>query len=88
MKESMVDVQRLASTVATTDKDLKTLIVVLLERQRDDSTRFETLETSMDSVLKAIQNLDTGHRVSSSSPSFQVRNVKLDFPKFDESNVL
>ena len=31
MKESMVDVQRLASTVATTDKDLKTLIVALLE---------------------------------------------------------
>jgi len=42
----------------------------------------------MDSVLKAIQNLDTGHRVSSSSPSFQVRNVKLDFPKFDGSDVL
>jgi len=41
MKESMVDVQRLASIVATTDKVLKTLIVALLERQRDDSTRFE-----------------------------------------------
>jgi len=42
----------------------------------------------MDSILKAIQNIDTSYRVSSSSPSFQVRNVKLDFPNFDGSGVL
>jgi len=88
MKESMVDVKHLANTVAATDKDLKALIAALSERQRDDSTRFETLEISMDSVIKSIQALDTGSRLSSSSPSFQVRNVKLDFPKFDGSEVL
>jgi len=42
----------------------------------------------MDFVLKSIQALDTCSRLSSSSPSFQVRNVKLDFPKFDGSEVL
>jgi len=35
-----------------------------------------------------IQALGTGLRVISQSPSFQVRNVKLDFQKFDGFEVL
>jgi len=88
MKEAVVDVKQLTTTVATTNHDLQSLITSLHERQRDDSTRFQTLETTMDAVLKSIQALVTGSRAVSHSPSFQVRNVKLDFPKFDGSEVL
>nr|KYP47443.1 hypothetical protein KK1_030902 [Cajanus cajan] len=42
----------------------------------------------MDSVLKSIKALETSSRPVYPSTSFQVRNVKLDFPKFDGSEVL
>jgi len=68
----MVDVKQLANEVATIDRDLKSLIATLHERLQDDFTCFETLETSMDSVLKSIHPLDIGSHISSPSLSFQV----------------
>jgi len=42
----------------------------------------------VDNMLKSIAALESGSRLSPQSSSFQVRNLKLDFPRFDGSDVL
>ena len=74
----------------------KMLEMLEVDRQ-ENKARFETLEVAMDTLLKlnnAGANLHmnvTGNKSiggSSSPPPFQVRSVKLDFPRFDRSEVL
>jgi len=70
------------------DRNLQDLIATLRDHHKDDSTRFETLKTIMDKVLKSIANLEQGSHFSAQPSSFQLRNVKLDFPLFDGFDVL
>ena len=88
LKDVTVDVKQLSESISATDRHLQALIATLNDRHKDDSKRFETLETTMDNVLKSIAALESGSRLSHQSSSFQVRNVKLDFPRFDGSDVL
>ena len=70
----------------------------MLEADRQENkSRFETLEDAMDTLLKSNNaganlhmNIAGNNSIggSSSPPPFQVRNVKLDFPRFDGSEVL
>lgn len=50
------------------------------------STRFESLETAM--TLLRVASTSSNRSNSSFAPPFHVRNVKLDFPHFNGSNVL
>jgi len=70
LKEIAIDVQQLSVAVVAKERDFQTLMATVRDRQRDDSTHFEMLETTMDSVLKSIATLDSGSRFSSSSSSF------------------
>jgi len=54
--------------------------------QKDNKAWFESLEVAVKSLLK--QNSGSGENHNLPHPPFQVRNVKLDFPCFDESEVL
>jgi len=88
LKDLSLDVKTLNDAVAATNRDIKRLLETMTHQRSDDNTRFETVETTLDSVLQSIANLQSGSENPSSRPSFQVRNVKLDFPRFDGSDVL
>jgi len=63
-------------------KELSAQVSKLLELfkadRQENKIMFETLEVAMDSLLKTN---------TASPPLFQVCNVKLDFPRFDDSEV-
>ncbi|KAJ1397503.1 Aspartic peptidase domain superfamily [Sesbania bispinosa] len=65
--------------------DVKRILELMMSRDRESNTRFETLEAAIDSLLKSSEA-----EVSSSrqSQSFRVCSVKLDFPCFDGADVL
>jgi len=54
--------------------------------QLENKIRFEKIESAMDIVFKRDSSMSSG-AVKLNEP-FQVRNVKLDFPRFDGSEVL
>ena len=71
-------------------KELSTNMYRVLEMletdQKDNKARFESLEVAVKSLLKL--NSGSGENHNLPHPLFQVRNVKLDFPRFDGSEVL
>jgi len=70
--------------------DVKKILELVEERNADYESCFTQLEFAMKEFLtgrtSAGLNVDTD-RTSLHTTPFQVRNVKLDFPKFDGSNV-
>lgn len=64
--------------------DVKRLLEMMEARDKEYSTRFETIESAVEEMRKHAPMVES----SSSTPPFQVRNVKLDFPRFDGSEVL
>jgi len=50
-------------------------------KTQDQETRFQTIETELQKIIRPPET-------SGSNQPFQVRNIKLDFPRFDGSNVL
>jgi len=66
-------------------KDLTTDVERILElmetRHQENIMRFKMLEVVVDNLQK--QNIEREHTPQIVSPPFQVRNVKLDFPRFD-----
>jgi len=76
-----------------------TIILEMMETDRQENrTRFETIEDTVETLLKQnrspggnFHHVAEGHSSGSgytNPPPFQVRNVKLDFPCFDCSEVL
>ncbi|WVY92276.1 hypothetical protein V8G54_037790 [Vigna mungo] len=94
MKELAAEVNRLKDLPETMnkmvealnvqDKEMKKLMELLATREKDHATRFETLESNLDSLLR----LGGTQNTASSHLPFQVRNVKIDFPRFDGADVL
>jgi len=90
----MADNTRLKELSVSISKLLK-----MLEADRkENKAGFKTLEATMDSLLKPNNNSGANMHMnvagnnfiggSPSTPPFQVRNVKLDFRRFDTSEVL
>jgi len=76
-----------------------TKILEMMEADRQENrTRFETIKDMVETLLKQnrgsggnLHHFVEGHSSGSdntSSQPFQGRNVKLDFPRFDSSEVL
>ena len=62
-------------------------VLEMLEADRKDNKAwFESLEVAVESLLKQNPGSDENHNLS--HPPFQVRNVKLNFPRFDGPKVL
>ena len=55
-------------------------------RNADYNLRFHTLKKAIDDLLK--KKVDSSSSSSMKMPPFLVRNVKIDFPRFDGSDVL
>ena len=77
--------------------NMSKMLEMLEADRQENKARFETLEAAMDTLLKSNNagvnlhmNVAGNNSIggSSSPPPFQVRNVKLDFPRFDGSEVL
>ncbi|XP_014499211.1 uncharacterized protein LOC106760262 [Vigna radiata var. radiata] len=60
--------------------DVKRILEVLEIRDRENAIRFETLESAVDALMQ--------QKTANPASSFQVPNIKLDFPRFDGSDVL
>ncbi|WVY96655.1 hypothetical protein V8G54_028806 [Vigna mungo] len=60
--------------------DVKRILDIMETRDRENATRFKTLESAVNALLQ--------NKAANPSPPFLVRSVKLDFPRFDGSDVL
>jgi len=80
LKDLLVDIKKLAEMMESRDQELKSLLEHLTMRENDQDTRFETIESHITSLLR--------NNSGPSNPPLQVQNVKLDFPRFDGSDVL
>lgn len=101
LKELQADVKRNSDTLEKYYSDLQAQIAKL---ESVNSSRFEHLETvihanddKFNQISDALETLlqrnspfqGSSHGASNSlKPPFQVRNVKLDFPRFDGNNVM
>jgi len=65
--------------------DIKRMLELMESRHTEYSSRFESLETALTSLHVAETPKSS---TSEAVQPFQVRNVKLDFPRFNGSNVL
>jgi len=77
--------------------NLHKLLKTLENNRHEYKTRFEMLEETLDPLLKQNrghashthqQHGQNENGSTTSQQSFQVRNIKLDFPKFDGLEVL
>ncbi|XP_014519802.1 uncharacterized protein LOC106776848 [Vigna radiata var. radiata] len=66
--------------------DVKKILELMESRNADYNVRFHTLETAIDDIVK--NTADASFSSTMKAPPFQVRNVKIDFPRFDGSDVL
>jgi len=67
------------------DANVKKILDLMEKRDLSYTERFEKLELAIHNVSK---QQAFGGSNSTSSSSFQVRNIKIDFPKFDGTNIL
>lgn len=74
LKELSSDIKRLLDTMETRDKEY--------------ALRFETLESAVDGILEKNLGSESSFAATSANQPFQVRSVKLDFSRFDGSDVL
>ncbi|WVY94508.1 hypothetical protein V8G54_033596 [Vigna mungo] len=82
LKDLPVEVCRIAEAMERRERDLQKWMEHLTLREQDAENRFQTLESTLGSLLQ------TKTPPSTEPPPFQVRNVKLDFPRFDGTDVL
>ena len=78
--------------------NMSKLLEILEADRQENKARSETLEATMDTLLKSNNNSGANLHMnvagnnsiggSPSPPPFQVHNVKLNFPRFDRSEVL
>ncbi|WVY92398.1 hypothetical protein V8G54_031486 [Vigna mungo] len=61
--------------------DVKKILELMESRNVDYNMRFHTLETAIDDIVK--NTTDASFSSTMKAPPFQVRNVKIDFPRFD-----
>jgi len=82
LKELQADMKRLLEMMEKCD-------VQYAKRDEDYVARFERIESVLDTLsqIKAIGGSTSNSAVNNPQP-FQVRNIKLDFPRFDGSDVL
>jgi len=66
--------------------DVKRILELVESRNADYNLRFHTLEKAMDDLVQKPSDGSSGSNPR--GPPFQVRNVKIDFPRFAGSDVL
>jgi len=96
MKELSVDVKCNAETIQNVQAQMSRLELTnksLLDRlegmQQSNDSKFNFISSALDSLLQNKTILASPHGAASSQKSpFQVRNIKLKFPRFDGKNVL
>ena len=67
--------------------DVKRILEMMENRNKEYAARFETLETTLEMTLKD-KTWDPGSiSLAMNNHPFQVRNVKIDFPILDGSDV-
>ncbi|WVZ07870.1 hypothetical protein V8G54_021216 [Vigna mungo] len=82
LKNLLAEVCRIAEAMERHKRDLQNWMEHLTLREQDAENRFQTLESTLGSLLQ------TKTPPSTEPPPFQVHNVKLDFPRFDGTDVL
>ncbi|WVY96041.1 hypothetical protein V8G54_028192 [Vigna mungo] len=82
LKDLPAEVCRIAEAMERRERELQKWMEHLTLREQDAENRFQTLESTLGSLLQ------TKTPPSTKPPPFQVRNVKLDFPRFDGTGVL
>ncbi|WVZ24525.1 hypothetical protein V8G54_003069 [Vigna mungo] len=81
LKDLPTEISRFAETMERREQELQQWMEHLTLREQDAENRFRTLESTLGSLLQAKPPF-------TEPTSFQVRNVKLDFPRFDGIEVL
>ena len=96
MKELSADVKHNAETIQNVQAQMsrleftnKSLLDRLEGMQQSNDSKFNFISSALDSLIqnKTIPVSPHGAASSQKSP-FQVRNIKLEFPRFDGKNVL
>jgi len=81
LKDIPEQVKKLSDALDLRDQRIKKLMESIVVKTQDQETRFQTIETELQKMIRPPET-------SGSNQPFQVRNIKLDFPRFDGSNVL
>lgn len=68
--------------------DVKKILELMESRNKDYSLRFSSIEIDIEGLRLHKPDHVEGSSVKLSAPPFQVRNVKLDFPRFDGQDAL
>jgi len=68
LKDLSIDVKTLNDVVAATNRYIKRLLETMTNQRSDDNTRFETVETILDSVLQSFANLQSGSKIRRALP--------------------
>ena len=67
--------------------DVKRILEMMENRNKEYAARFETLETTLEMTLKDKTRDPGSISLAMNNHPFKVRNVKIDFPRFDGSDV-
>ncbi|WVY94350.1 hypothetical protein V8G54_033438 [Vigna mungo] len=81
LKDLLAEVCRITEVMERREPELQKWMEHLTLREQDAENRFQTLESTLGSLLQ------TETPPSTEPPPFQVRNVKLDFPRFDGTDM-